>query len=400
MSLTFINDGEIDIFSVTSFGVSVKDSDSAIGYFGTGLKYAIAISLRNGCGVKIMSGVNCYDFGLVDKTFRGKNFKAVTMAHNGNVLELAFTTELGKNWENWQAFREIYSNMLDEKGFCIGSLDNAPEKGKTKILISGEVFNKYFNDAGSYFLQATGENISKMSGVEIFQKPADTLFYKGVAVAKCEPSLFTYNVTFDVTLTEDRTIKFYNDYISLIPRAISSLTDKVALKKLLYSKSNFETDIDYSDLHWALQNRSEIFDEVIGDAYKNNSDKINKSAIRLFSKIKNTTAKDIVPVTPTEYEQKMIMSAVEILGKFSDIGKREIIIVETLGENTLGLAINETIVISRKCFDQGLKYLTSTIYEEFVHLETGYCDETREMQTYLFDKIITIVARDILNIAL
>ena len=48
MSIIFTNQGEIDIRAVTTFGVSVKNDNSAIGMFGTGLKYAIAIILRHG----------------------------------------------------------------------------------------------------------------------------------------------------------------------------------------------------------------------------------------------------------------------------------------------------------------------------------------------------------------
>lgn len=52
----FRNKGIIDPRSITTFGVSSKDSESAIGYFGTGLKYAIAILLREGCKIDIYTG--------------------------------------------------------------------------------------------------------------------------------------------------------------------------------------------------------------------------------------------------------------------------------------------------------------------------------------------------------
>ena len=45
--VVFENTGEIDILSISSFGVSVKEGDSPIGFFGTGLKYAIAVLLRH-----------------------------------------------------------------------------------------------------------------------------------------------------------------------------------------------------------------------------------------------------------------------------------------------------------------------------------------------------------------
>lgn len=40
--LTFHNPGELDPRLITTFGVSIKESTNPIGYFGTGLKYALA----------------------------------------------------------------------------------------------------------------------------------------------------------------------------------------------------------------------------------------------------------------------------------------------------------------------------------------------------------------------
>ena len=46
--IVFENPGEIDIRSISTFGVSVKEGDNPIGFFGTGLKYAIVVLLRTG----------------------------------------------------------------------------------------------------------------------------------------------------------------------------------------------------------------------------------------------------------------------------------------------------------------------------------------------------------------
>ncbi len=52
----FRNKGVIDPSSITTFGVSSKENPGAIGFFGTGLKYAIAILLREGCDITIHAG--------------------------------------------------------------------------------------------------------------------------------------------------------------------------------------------------------------------------------------------------------------------------------------------------------------------------------------------------------
>jgi hypothetical protein len=111
--IVFQNKGEIDIRAIKTFGVNSKDNkESAIGYFGTGLKYAIAILLRAGATVSILTGGKMHRFSTEQTKIRNDHFDIVRM----NDEELGFTTELGKEWELWMAFREIYSNMLDEDG--------------------------------------------------------------------------------------------------------------------------------------------------------------------------------------------------------------------------------------------------------------------------------------------
>lgn len=54
--ILFQNPGEIDLLSIASFGVSVKEGENPIGFFGTGLKYAIAVLLRTGHRITVMTG--------------------------------------------------------------------------------------------------------------------------------------------------------------------------------------------------------------------------------------------------------------------------------------------------------------------------------------------------------
>ena len=94
--IVFENKGELDIRAIKTFGVNSKDNPaSAIGYFGTGLKYALAILLRAKHVVTIITGGKKYTFGVVTSKIRNYSFDIVTM--NGE--ELGFTTELGKDWD-------------------------------------------------------------------------------------------------------------------------------------------------------------------------------------------------------------------------------------------------------------------------------------------------------------
>ena len=95
----FSNPGEIDPRMWATFGVSVKESAGAIGQFGTGLKYAIAVLMREGRSLEIVSKGNRYVFGVKQTDIRGKDFMQITC----NSEMLPFTTHLGAKWELWQA---------------------------------------------------------------------------------------------------------------------------------------------------------------------------------------------------------------------------------------------------------------------------------------------------------
>ena len=68
--IVFQNPGLIDMAAVTTMGVSVKN-DGAIGYFGTGLKFAIATILRNKCALTIHRGLEAFAFTSEEITIRG-----------------------------------------------------------------------------------------------------------------------------------------------------------------------------------------------------------------------------------------------------------------------------------------------------------------------------------------
>ncbi len=115
--ITFSNPGKIDIRLITTLGVNVKESDNPIGYFGTGLKYAIAVLLREKQKVEIWSGTERIAFEIRPDTVRGKSFGFIWLGTARSPWQcLGFTTELGKNWTLENAYRELYSNCMDEGG--------------------------------------------------------------------------------------------------------------------------------------------------------------------------------------------------------------------------------------------------------------------------------------------
>ena len=93
-----------------------------IGYFGTGLKYAIAVLVRLGAEPVVWIGRDRFSFSKRSSTFRGTPLETIVMRvlkeknKRATTYELPYTTAYGKAWEVWQAFRELESNTRDEGG--------------------------------------------------------------------------------------------------------------------------------------------------------------------------------------------------------------------------------------------------------------------------------------------
>jgi len=225
--LCFETEGLIDFSSITTFGLNVKPKTSnPIGYFGTGLKYAIAVLARMGSKVTFMIDGISYEFFAKDFDFRGKTFQKIRMRKRHGLTrkftykELPFTTEYGKNWEPWQVFRELESNTRDEKGSTFLIDEDSPEgmsylndenhhRGKTIIMVSDEkVIQSYF-DRDKIFLPESLKMRVGTESIQVLNAPSNHIYYRGLRVADLPiPSTFTYNILSSLELTEDRTVKY------------------------------------------------------------------------------------------------------------------------------------------------------------------------------------------------
>src|ERR1700761_673266 len=125
MSVVFENPGEIDPLAIRTFGVSVKEGDNPIGFFGTGLKYALSILLRTGHHISIQAGERTLTFATKEAAIRNQPFNLITM--DGEPL--GFTDAVGKTWEVWMAYRELYCNCKDEGGTIYVADQPAPQAG-------------------------------------------------------------------------------------------------------------------------------------------------------------------------------------------------------------------------------------------------------------------------------
>lgn len=383
--IVFENDGEIDARLISSFGVNVKESENPIGFFGTGLKYALAVLLRTEHKVVLQSGTTQHTFSLSDATIRGKRFDFVAL--DGSPL--GFTTELGKTWEVWMAYRELACNAMDEGGVaCHMTREPAPVEGKTRVIVCGGAFESVHADRHLYLLD--GKPDFKLDQMEIQRRPSHAYFYRGVRIQGFgAQSLYTYNDLQKLDLTEDRTAKSQWEPMYRIARAVSKADDAAFIRDVLLANENtMEHDLDYDGWSFTV---SDTFLSVVGDLVLNHVKDINESAFAVWKKKTAQTTKP-TEITPSIVQQKTLSKAVAFCAKIGfHIDSYPVKLVESLGEGVLGLAHEQTIFIAERAFELGgTKQVASTLIEEYIHLKRGYADCTREMQSYLFDKVVSL----------
>jgi hypothetical protein len=386
--VVFSNDGEIDMRAITTLGISAKDNAGAIGYFGTGLKYAIAILLREGQSVTVWSGVKKYSFKKKEINFRNKGFEVVTM----NGKELPITTEYGKNWKVWQAYRELHCNCTDEFGqVTIQSGEIKGVAGKTIIVCEGDDIREAYESRSTIILE--GIPLLKNDKVEVYAGQTHNIYYRNIKALETKHCLYTYNIKTATTLTEDRTIAYAWAVRGYIMNMVLGSSDKNFIKTILTApEGSFEYTMDFTDQSEATASPSREFLEVAADLVAKTEgsytlkafvDRHHKQSSGEIRAIKNLTA----------HQQKLLDAAIELAELMEyPVKKYSIVVTAALGYNILGLADDGRIYLSDQLFSLGVKTIAATLIEEYIHLEHGLKDNSREMQNYLFGKVVELGA--------
>jgi hypothetical protein len=381
--ISFQNPGEIDLRSILFMGVNVKEHENPIGFFGTGLKYAIAVLLRTGHKIEIWRGTERLRFSAKTESIRGKTFELIYM----NDQPLGITTDLGKKWKVWQAFREIYSNMLDEHGeHKVGN--HTPAAGKTTIFVDGAEFAGVYKSRGDYFLETPIlENIHKVevhSGLN-----TKNLFYRGVLVHESsKPFLRTYNLTAaDIDLTEDRTLKNSWEITAALPYVILKSNSRPYVEACLLSEGYVESELDFM----VPGTPGDVFMEVVKER---RLDIKNTSARKKWMEHMGWEEEEYETVKLDAFNQRILEKAIDFCLRCGyTVNKYKIVVVKELGDQVLGMAKKDTIFIAEHNFKLGVKQVILTLFEEWVHLDKKVFDRSRKMQQFLFDEIISLCER-------
>lgn len=378
----FRNKGVIDPRSITTFGVSSKEGKAPIGFFGTGLKYAIAVLLRNKCSITIWSGGNEYAFTHQKVKIRHDEFDVVCM----NNEPVGFTTELGKTWEMWQAFRELACNTIDENGTYFESEDISPQLDETIIVVSGAAFADTWRERDTIILPSKPMFAGKLC--EVHHGSSTHIYYRGVRVSKLDkPSLFTYNLIEKIDLTEDRTIKFPWYATDYVYKTIAMCEwDKIITDVVTASQLAWESSLYFSGSAY-----SEVFKTTVLKLAKAFANNLNASAKKL---VHAGSLNDLLAgekVVLSKLDDARVKKATQFLAKLGyEVSEYPLRVSEFLGDSVLGAAQNGTIYISRRCLMMGTKMLAGTILEEYLHLKHKLDDESRGMQNFLFDALMSM----------
>ena len=389
--LRLSNPGEIDTRGIFTFGLSVKEIDAPIGYFGTGIKHGLAVLLRMGQEVILHAGETKYRFSTREITFRNKPIQMIFM----NDQQLPFTLDLGKNWKLWMAYRELYCNMLDERGsFELVDTIPEPEPGRTSFYLGGQDILNVHHGRSNYFLDSKPLWAGAEVEIHAKQDNGSTLFYRGVSIGELNyETHFTYNILKSCTLTEDRTLQYSWEAQWAIRDGLSDCPeDDILSKALLAPADSFEGRIE-----WPI-------DRTYGSAFlsfcENNQNNkrlspFARSAFR-FSRgqqvgYSELTLNSVQSITLARAVKGLKMAGVPL-------DNYPIIVTKDLPPNILGQAKDDTIFLSVALFNlHGTKFIANTIFEEYVHLAFGCYDETRQMQDVLIGEYISLIETHVMK---
>lgn len=396
--ILFSNLGEIDTRLITTMGVNVKDNDSPIGYFGTGMKYAIAVLLREKQEIEIWSGLTHMSFKTTAENIRGKDFDFIVMTMDGKETEskdvtLGFTTELGKNWTLENAYRELHCNCTDEKGVGGQQLyDNLhtiiAESDTTKILVKGDKFDLVHATRDNFLLNTETKTLLVSSDrCDIYAGRHDTIFYRGIAVRKAVNAAFTYNLKSALILTEDRTLRFPMDADSHIAMTLGMNASAEVIREAIFNKGGYEHE--FYPHEWGVP--SETWYKTVQKCIEEDSLNVSDHVFKLFFQKEGNELKYQFFV-PTEEQQRELDTAVAFCQSIGlDPCEYKIRPVESLGRNIYARAERNTIWLTRSCWTDD--QLVEALLEEYIHLHFKVDDYSREMQNTLFKQIIRLGKR-------
>lgn len=410
------NKGEIEMGGLHLIGVSSKRGDeSKIGFFGSGNKYAIATLLRAKIPFKIYSGTKQVKIETEPVLFRGTMYRQILI--DGEKTSL--TTDMGPDWENWFAVREMYCNAQDE-GEAEMKVARQPKGvvGKTKIFIElTDELERFFKVINEYILiDKTNqlETVETSYGkVSLYPARADreeiVCYRKSIRIfpKNTRKALFKYDFE-KIQINESRMYMFEHEVRERIASFLAVTENQSIIQHYLHAyKGTYEenaaweyTSDKLSNGWYELLQDRRVYPESIalqtGDAEgKANAYIVPDKLAEIISKqfpdivvVGYQKGRQFTELEPTKEEQTKIETAIAELGKIGYEITSHIVLTEVKLSDVVAWyeRENNTIYLTRKHLGS-LSYLKNTLLEEHFHM-LGHEDGQRAFVSFLIDEII------------
>jgi len=357
MTVKFITPTQISLLDITSMGDSVKRGDeSTLGTFDSGLKYAIALCLRQNVNLTIqVPGESIQHENWEEKCLDTITFKTYTevspttgkekelialdirtqyfggfpmnqydmrepSCEQEDVIKTGFAKALGFNWEPWMILRELWSNCLDEKGYVTEDKFDDFEFEGTVMTLEFDEDNPFFEVWQNRHLYINEKQpLFKVSDkVEVLDNPENFLriYKQNILVYSDEtvPSRFAYNVKLG-QIDERRILSnIYNveseiisaikytkneEFLRSIITADFSLQDKEFLNQATYGTAS---DLIHNIAIEVFEEFGEVrsYDWIINSIEKREDCKIGGKVIRSISDSVWTYSSDVKVETKPE----------------------------------------------------------------------------------------------------
>ena len=425
------NVGEIELESFRLLGASTKRFDSnKIGFFGSGIKYALAFLLKNKIDFRVFSGEKEVVFSTEEVNLRGNFFNKILV----NGLDTSITTDWGANWDAWKIFREVACNALDEDGGLITTVvELEPKEGQTHFYLDYEVLSCYFNNLDKYLLldkinipvdeilkkELIGEANIYKNGIRVVQERTDI------------KTLFDYNLS-SLDINEERLAEWYEIKLKaknllcrteceetvskLLAHIISSTKDLWEIEELFSVRTS--ASYNFSDTWLKVLNDSPFL-FAPSDAQQaiiniRGEDYIKANNIRfiptgVFLGIQNSFGRkfkrsfdqldyseDFIVLDSSEEQKETIKLCLKMLSSSGIRVRYSVEVAEFFNRTVLARAdkTKNRILLSDKLFDSGYMKVLRAILEEYVHLKYSVSDCTRDMQNICFEVMANLTVKN------
>ena len=237
----------------------------------------------------------------VEQEFRGKKYMSLWLGDK----ELPFTTELGKNWSLWQAYREFKGNCDDEGGkIWVSTTIPMREDNKTRIIVSGNHFLKIHEDKHKYFWDEANAMMLDDSNSRSLSN-AGSLFYRGIKVGETfKETDYSYNIVDkELELSEDRTITSWGEhqFTSKLTTSILSSSNEELIEEFVCSKDSRQ----FENLSFALFDSSSVFDKVVKKIYATQPERLQGNLVEQISKdMGGGSSYPSLPLTPLDIKER------------------------------------------------------------------------------------------------